>query len=105
MKNYLSILFITLSLTACTWVKLTPEGEKVRAATMDEVKSCMKLGKTTVSLKADIAGIKRNPGTVQKELESLARNTAVDLKGDTVVPASEIKDGKQVYDVYRCINP
>ena len=105
MKNHVSILLLALSLTACTWVKLTPEGEKVRLLSTSEVKSCKKMGKTTVSLKDKIAGFERDREKVQKELEALARNSAIDLKGDTIVPASEIKDGKQVFDVYRCINP
>lgn len=105
MKKYLSILLFTFTLTACTWVELTPEGEKVRVLSQGEVQSCKKIGKTTVSLMSEIAGIERNKEKVKKELEALARNTAIDLKGDTVVPASEIIDGKQVFDVYRCINP
>ena len=105
MKKHLLILFLAFSLSACTWVKLTPEGEKVRVLSAQEVQSCTKKGKTTVSVKADIAGIERDQDKVKEELEILARNSAIDLNGDTVVPASEIKDGKQVFDVYRCINP
>lgn len=105
MKNYLSILFLALSLTACTWVKLTPGGEEVRVASADEVQSCTKKGKTNVSLKADIAGIDRNREKVRKELETLARNHTAELNGDTIVPASTIENGKQTFDVYRCIEP
>lgn len=105
MKKFISILLLALGLTACAWVELTPEGEKVRVLSADEVRNCKKMGKTTVSLKAEVAGIERHPDKVKKELETLARNSALDLKGDTVVPASEIENGKQVFEVYRCINP
>jgi len=105
MKKLLPILFLAFSLNACTWVDLTPAGEKVRVLSANEVQSCTKKGKTTVSVKAEIAGIERDQDKVKEELEILARNSAIDLNGDTVVPASEIKDGKQVFDVYRCINP
>lgn len=105
MKNIPLIIFFTITLSACTWVKLTPEGEKVRVLSRAEVTSCKKVGKTTVSLRDKVAGIRRDAKKVQEELESLARNSAIDLRGDTVVPAGEVKDGKQVYDVYRCINP
>lgn len=101
-KLLLPTLFLALSLTACTWVKLTPEGEKVRVSSMDAVQSCTKKGKTTVSLKADIAGIERNREKVKKELETLGRNSAAEIGGDTVVPASEIEDGRQTFNVYRC---
>ena len=104
MNKYLLILFLALTLTACTWVKLTPDGEKVTVSTANEVQSCTKTGKTTVSLKADIAGVERNREKVKKELETLARNSIAGIKGDTIVPASEIKNGKQTFDVYRCTN-
>lgn len=103
MKKHLFILFLAFSLSACTWVKLTPEGEKVRVLGAQEVQSCTKKGKTTVSVKADVAGIERDYEKVKTELETLARNSAVDLNGDTVVPTSKIEDGKQTYDVYRCV--
>jgi starvation-inducible outer membrane lipoprotein len=105
MKKHFLILFLAFSLSACTWVDLTPEGEKVRVLSAQEVQSCTKKGKTTVSIKADVGGIERDREKVKTELETLARNSAVDLNGDTVVPTSEIKDGKQTFDVYRCVNP
>lgn len=105
MKKLLPIIFLALTLNACSWVDLTPEGKKVRVLSADEVKSCTKKGKTTVSIKADVAGIDRKHEKVKEELEMLARNSAVDLKGDTVVPTSEIENGRQTFDVYRCVNP
>lgn len=104
-KSVLVILFVGLMLPACTWVKLTPYGEKARVLSASEVQSCKKLGATTVSLKASIAGFERNAKKVKQELETLARNHAEDLNGDTVVPISEIANGMQTFAVYRCINP
>jgi hypothetical protein len=72
---------------------------------MNEVSSCKKLGKTTTNLKDKIAGIKRNEKKVQKEMQALARNSAADMGGDTVVPVSEIQEGKQTFEVYKCVNP
>jgi len=105
MKKLLLILLFTFTLSACTWVELTPEGEKVRVLSLSEVDSCKKKGKTTVSIKAEIAGVERNRKKVKKELETLGKNSAVAIDGDTIVAASEIIAGKQVFDVYRCINP
>ncbi|MBD3670338.1 MAG: DUF4156 domain-containing protein [Gammaproteobacteria bacterium] len=104
MYKIVPLLLLAFTIQACTWVKLTPEAEKVRVLSATEVESCKTVGKTTVSLKADIAGIDRNQEKVKKELETLGRNHAADMGGDTIVPASEIKDGKQSFDVYRCIN-
>jgi hypothetical protein len=90
-------------LSACTWVQLTPEGEKVRVLEAGEVTKCQMLGQTTVSLAAKIVGIERHPEDVQKELNMLARNSAVDLRGDTVVPVTSVENGKQTFAVYRCL--
>ncbi len=102
MKKLLVVLLTAVSLTACTWVQLTPEGEQVAIAAMDEMSACTKKGSTTVTTKADLASIDRNLEKVTTELETLARNSAVNLKGDTVVAAGDIEDGKQQYDVYLC---
>ncbi len=90
-------------LSACTWVEPTAQGEKVRVLTAEEVTKCKKVGQTTVSLLAKLAGIERNPQKVQDELNVLARNSAVELGGDTVVPISAVEDGKQTFAVYRCV--
>ncbi|MDH5408625.1 MAG: DUF4156 domain-containing protein [Gammaproteobacteria bacterium] len=104
--NKLSIIVLSgFILSACTWVELTAEGEKVRVLSASEVKSCKKLGKAVVKVKHTIANVERNKEKMTKELEQLARNTAVELKGDTVVPATDIKEGKQTFHVYRCVNP
>lgn len=95
--------FLCLSVASCAWVKTTPSGEKVRVLSADEVSSCKELGTTTASLKDKILGINRNKEKVQKELETLARNSAARMGGDTVVPASDIKDGEQRFTVYKCV--
>lgn len=99
------IIFFFNLLAGCTWVKLTPEGEKVRVLSSTEVNTCKKLGKTVVSVRAVVAGIKRDKDKVKEELETLARNHAIDLEGDTVVPASSIENGQQTFWIYRCVNP
>lgn len=103
--NVLLMIFSVNLLAGCSWVKLTPEGEKVRVLSVTEVSSCKKLGKTTVSLKSTIAGFERNEEKVKTELETLARNRAIDLGGDTVVPVSKISKGQQTFGIYRCVQP
>lgn len=105
MKKIITYALLGLLLQACAWVTLTPEGEKTRVLSADEVTGCKKLGKTTVSVKDDIAGMERLPDRVQAELEILARNSAVDLDGDTVAPVGRPENGSQVFEVYRCVNP
>jgi hypothetical protein len=105
MNRIVAMAVIGMVLQACAWVTLTPEGEKARVLSASEVTSCKKLGKTTVTLRDEVAGFERNPDKVIEELQILARNSAAELKGDTVVPVGEHVEGKQTFDVYRCINP
>lgn len=103
MKKTLLIITLSLLVSACTWVKITAEGEKVRVLTAEEASKCKKMGKTTVSLKDKIAGISRNKEKVKLELETLARNQAAKMGGDTIVPTSEIESGEQVFTVFKCV--
>jgi len=90
-------------MSACSWVSLTPGGEKIRVLDTGDVADCQELGKTMVSLKAKVAGINRNEAQVEKELAMLARNSAADMGGDTVVVATPVEEGKRTYKVYKCI--
>lgn len=99
----LLILAFCLGMSACSWVELTTGGEKVRVLAAEEVTTCQELGKTVVSSMAKVAGINRSEEKIEKELAMLARNAAADMGGDTVVPVSEVKEGKRSYTVYKCI--
>ncbi len=109
MKRSLVVLVpvVAILMMGFKWVKLTSEGEKVRVSQASEVASCRKLGKTTVSVKAKLVGIKRKEKKVKTELEYQARNSAAaDIEGgDTIVAISAVTDGKQKFDVYKCVNP
>lgn len=104
MRNLISLSLMALFLTACTWVELTPEAEDVRVVEAVHVANCKFMGTTTVSVKSDVASFKRNPEKIQSELETLAKNEAVKLKGDTLVATTEIVNGEQTFKVYKC-NP
>lgn len=92
-----------MTLNGCTWVDMSAEGEKVRVLTAKEVTGCRHVGKTTVSTTGKIAVVERNPEKVQEELDTLARNSAPELNGDTVVRVGEPVNGKQVYEIYHCM--
>ncbi|MBI1422925.1 MAG: DUF4156 domain-containing protein [Gammaproteobacteria bacterium] len=94
-----------LGLMACSWVKLTPSGEKVRVLSDAEVAHCKKLGKTTANVTNKVAGLERKEKIVQENLEVLARNAAAEMGGDTIVPIGLVQGGQQTFNVYRCIEP
>ncbi len=94
-----------LMLMACSWVNLTPGGDKVRVLTEAEVSSCKMLGKTTANVADKVVGLQRKEKIIQENLQVLARNSAAEMGGDTIVPISPIQEGKQTFAVYRCIGP
>lgn len=103
MKQALIVLLAAVSLSACSWVELTPEGEVVRVMEADRVANCERVGKTNVRTTAKAVGLDRHEEKVQAELDILARNSAPAIGGDTVVRLGEPVDGAQVYEVYRCL--
>lgn len=101
-KQLSTIALITLVSAGCTWVKPTPEGESVQVLTAAQATDCIDIGKTTASLKHEIAGIERSRTKVKYELLTLARNSAANMGGNAIVPTSEPEDGKQTFTVYKC---
>ena len=102
-NRYLMIAIFCGCLSACTWVELTEQGESVRVMKAAPG-SCERLGQTSSMTKSDIASIDRKREKVATELETLARNAAARMGGDTVVAESEISEtGEQSFGIYRCI--
>jgi len=91
-------------LSACATVKLTEEGEKIRVLDPSEVASCKNLGRTTTSVTAKVI-IERPEDSVAEELQTIARNGAARMGGDTIVPLTVIENGTQTFVVYKCVNP
>ncbi len=93
-----------LIISSCATIKLSSGGEKVRILAPNEVSTCKKLGKTSNSVTAKVV-VKRPIETIKKELMIMGRNSASDLGGDTIVPLTVVTDGKQSFNIYKCIDP
>jgi len=87
---------------ACTWVKLSEGGQAVRAAKAGDVAGCESKGRTHAQTTDRVVIFARRDQSIRLELESLARNEAALMGGDTIVPATPIERGRQTFDVYRC---
>ncbi len=101
----LLITALTLPLLAGCASKLI--GERVGADLVEvrepaQVAACKDLGKVTVSVLAEVGFITRRPEDVEANLVQMARNSAVDKGGDTVVKGSSSEYGKRTFDVYKC---
>lgn len=98
----IAMLTALMSTLSCNWVPLTSEGETVRVLQANAIADCQKVGKVTSKTSDRIMIFARTERKIREELESLARNEAVELNGDTVVPIDAETDGRQSFDVYRC---
>jgi hypothetical protein len=105
MKKSISIIAAIILLSACSSLKLTPDGEKIRVLQPNEVNSCRELGKTNTSVTATVVGIERPDETIAKELIIIASNGAARMGGDTIVPLTVVEAGQQTFIVYKCIDP
>jgi len=93
---------VALLAAGCSWVKLERGAEGVRLVKPSQALNCERLGTTTTSVRNRVAGIERSPDKVATELANLARNSAWDLNGDTIVADGPPQDGKQRFTIYRC---
>jgi len=96
-------ILVLLLLAGCTAIKLTEQGKNVRVVGRYDVAACKTIGTTTATVTDKVAGLKRKEHIVKKDLETLARNAAVSMGGDTIVPQGEIEGGKQTFKVFKCL--
>jgi len=89
-------------LQGCTWVELTDAGAGIRVAGESEVSACKRVGKVTAVSRAKVVGMNRNQDVLRGELETLARNEAAGLKGNTIAPLGPIEGNEQRFGVYDC---
>jgi hypothetical protein len=104
MKQIICMISAAMLLSACSSLKLTEGGEKVRVLDPAEISTCKNMGRTNTSVTARVV-IERPADTIAEELSIVARNSAARMGGDTIVPLTVIEDGQQTFVVYKCINP
>lgn len=90
-------------LFGCTWVALAPEAESVQIRSRETLDGCTKVGTTKARSKPRIGIFSRSDKKVAEELETLARNDAPELGGNTVVADGLVAaDGTQRFSIYDC---
>ncbi|TZF90234.1 DUF4156 domain-containing protein [Cognatilysobacter lacus] len=93
----------TLAMAACTWVPMQSGAASVRVLAMNaSTAGCTKLGEIEGNVTDRVAVYQRNPLRVQEELETMARNEAVGLTANAVIPVEAPHDGRQRFSALRC---
>lgn len=101
MKRIL-VLAMVATLGACTWVKMDQGADQVRVAEGSDLSACENKGTVTASVRAKVGFYERNDMKVEDELETMARNSAVEAGADTVQALGDVVDGEQKFGMYRC---
>jgi hypothetical protein len=105
MRKTLLLLAPVVLLAGCTWgINPTPGSANVRTVWTGDVTGCRDLGKITVSVTDHVGPYDRNDIKVRDELQVQARNSAVDMKADTIKPLADPVDGSQPWEAYFCGN-
>jgi hypothetical protein len=101
-KSFVIAFVCVAVLSACAWVDLSPEGQQVEVARPGDVAGCTRIGEATARVLDKVAFMRRSREKQVRELETLARNEAAEMGGDTIMAAGDIEDGRRRFIVYRC---
>lgn len=91
-----------LTLSSCTWVQPVPGASRVTLVMPEHVSQCQLLGTGTFQVKAQVGPIHRNEAKVREELLTLAKNSAVEMGGDTLVAEGPPTRGSQRFKTFKC---
>lgn len=91
-----------LGLSGCTWVEPTKEGAEVRVVEASEIETCRNLGTTNAFVKHKVGIIARSEEKVSEELVTLAKNSAAEKGGDSIVAKGPASEGSMSFDIYKC---
>ncbi len=96
-------LVVAGALSGCaSWVKLDPGADNVNLADASTVGQCTPRGTIAVSVLDKVGFMSRDPVDIDKELATLARNSAHTSGYDTVVSDGPEKDGRGSFHAYTC---
>lgn len=103
-RNMFLIAAVAVVLGGCSFVTVDPDAEDVLVLEADRTRDCDRLGQTRVSVATSIGFIQRGEPAIRDNLETLARNSAAEMGGDTITPETEVSEGKQTFGIFDCVN-
>ncbi|HLF23225.1 MAG TPA: DUF4156 domain-containing protein [Burkholderiales bacterium] len=104
-RGLLAVWMVAMLASGCVFVQPTEGGKKVRVLTAGEVERCRSLGTLTSQVADSVAAVPRSREAVADDVLLNAKNAAAAQEADTIVPASEMKNGRQTFNIYRCLLP
>ncbi len=98
----LSLLLALLGGCASNLIEVREHSLDVAVGEAGGVGQCVRKGKTTVRVLDKIGFISRSIADVDANLLQLARNDAVEMGGDTLVPGERPEIGKRTFAIFKC---
>ncbi len=102
-RNAILAAAMTAVLGGCSFVTIDPAAEDVLVLEAERTKDCERLGQTRVSVATSVGFIKRGQPAIRDNLETLARNSAAEMGGDTITAETEVSDGKRTFGIFDCV--
>jgi hypothetical protein len=104
MQKHVFLIAALAALSGCAsdLIDVRPGSDKIVQVESAKVAQCRKVGQTTVGVLDHVAFYSRSIDAIDENLSQLARNSALDMGGDTVVPGERLDVGKRVFAVYKC---
>lgn len=98
------VIALTLvTLAACAdFVPLKPGAEAVNVTYLGNTANCVAHGSVHVSVLNKIGPINRSEFSVEDELATLARNSALESGGNTIAPTGPVVEGGRDFNIYIC---
>jgi len=97
----LIVLCCVAALAGC-WVTPSPVSKNVAVVNGVQVAQCRLVGKADLSVPDKLGTLQRVPDDMENDLQTLAKNQAINAGGDTVAPLSVQDGGKQSWGYYAC---
>lgn len=103
-KNVLVFSAFVMVFSGCAsqLIEVKQGSERVSVSDANQVASCESKGKATVSVLTKVGFISRSVDAVEGNLLQLARNSALDIGGDTIVKDEMPEFGKRTFAIYKC---
>lgn len=103
-KKFIVISATAASIVGCAsaFIDVKSGSENVSLLEAQPVAGCELKGKVTSSVLSKVGFISRSVESVEENLLQMAKNSAVEEGGDTLVKGESTEFGKRTFSIYKC---
>jgi hypothetical protein len=98
----IAVILVALASAGCQMIPIDEGSADVRVLEAAGSAGCERLGNTKVKVLDKVLFVGRSEEKMARELAQLARNEAVEMSGNAVVPEGDIEKGSRPFGIYRC---